>query len=84
MNIFGKTQIDNSKRYIALAIYKYDLIILRTTRKSTWCSYGLQRWCDDFGYDYGQIDMPYLGVDFLSISEIPDEVANKIDTILEE
>lgn len=84
MDIFGKIHLDNSKRYLALAMIRDRPIVLHTTRDSIWCSYGIQRWVDDSGDDFGQIDMPYLGVIFLSIVEIPDEIADKIDNISKE
>lgn len=69
------TQINYRSKYLAIAIIAGRIAkILHTTTESTLSSYGVPRWEDDWGNDYGQVDMPDFLTDIISIAEIDDDL----------
>lgn len=67
-------------KYIAIAIVFGRARILHTTTESTLCSYGVPRWEDAYGIDFGQVDIPHPIVDIISITKIDDDLYDQLLT----
>ena len=78
-DVFDPNLIDNKNRYLAIAIVGYTAKLLHTTRETNLSSYGMQRWVDENGWDYGQIDIPDLLITFIAIVHISDQMADFLD-----
>lgn len=73
------TAINYGSKYIALAIVDGRRAeVLHTTTDSMLCSYGIPRWEDDWGNDYGQIEMHDLSIRIVSIAEIDDDLYDRL------
>lgn len=73
------TKINYNSKYIALAIVDGRRAkVLHTTTDSTLCSYGVPRWEDDIGMDYGQVDMPDVLIGIISIAEIDGDLYDRL------
>ena len=76
---FVPNLIDDKNRYLAIAIVGYTAKLLHTGRETNLSSYGMQRWVDEDGYDYGPIYSPDFVVTFISIVHISDQIADFLD-----
>lgn len=72
------TKINYKSKYIAIAIVFGHARILHTTTDSTLCSYGVPRWEDDLGTDFGQVDIPHPTADIILIVDIDDATYNRL------
>ena len=78
-DVFDPNLIDNKNRYLAIAIVGSTAKLLHTTENTPMGSYGMQRWVDEDGYDYGPIDRPDLRATFIEIVHISYQIADFLE-----
>lgn len=78
-DVFDTFTIDPNKRYLAIAIVGSTAKLLHTTENTPMGSYGMQRWVDEDGDDYGPIDLPDLLITFIAIVHISYQMADFLD-----
>ena len=78
-DVFDPFTIDRKKRYLAIAIVGSTARLLHTTSETPLSSYGMQRWVDEDGDDYGPIDLPDSLITFIAIVHISNQMADFLD-----